>query len=83
MDSHAAARACASTTDTPFNADAVIWNLERFFNNQSPQFEAAGSAITRARVPVMESYRKRGRPHVADPHQLASPPTSPTWPSTS
>ena len=44
--------------NTPFNADAVIWNLERFFNNQSPQFEAAGSAITRARVPVMESYRK-------------------------
>jgi ABC-type transport system substrate-binding protein len=42
----------------PFNADAVIWNLERFFNNQSPQFEAQGSAITRARVPVLESYRK-------------------------
>ena len=43
---------------TPFNADAVIWNLERYFNNQSPQFEAQGSAITRARIPIMESYRK-------------------------
>jgi ABC-type transport system substrate-binding protein len=27
---------------TPFNADAVIWNLERYFNNQAPQFEAQG-----------------------------------------
>ena len=33
---------------TPFNADAVIWNLDRFFKNDSPQFEAAGSAISAA-----------------------------------
>ena len=43
---------------TPFNADAVIWNMDRFFRNDSPQFEAAGSAISRARVPILESYRK-------------------------
>jgi len=43
---------------TPFNADAVIWNLDRFFRNDSPQFDAAGSAITRGRIPVMGSYRK-------------------------
>ncbi|MCS6890624.1 MAG: ABC transporter substrate-binding protein [Rhodovarius sp.] len=43
---------------TPFNADAVIWNFDRFFNNQSPQFDPAGSAITRGRIPVLESYRK-------------------------
>ena len=43
---------------TPFNADAAMWNLERFFNPQSPQFEPAGSAITRARIPIMESYRR-------------------------
>jgi ABC-type transport system substrate-binding protein len=24
---------------TDFNADAVIWNLDRFFKNDSPQFE--------------------------------------------
>jgi ABC-type transport system substrate-binding protein len=41
-----------------FDADAVIWNLERYFNQSSPQFEAAGSGITRARAPLMESYRK-------------------------
>jgi peptide/nickel transport system substrate-binding protein len=43
---------------TDFNADAVIWNLDRYFNNQSPQFDAAGGAISRARTPIMESYRK-------------------------
>ncbi|GGG19941.1 ABC transporter substrate-binding protein [Caldovatus sediminis] len=43
---------------TPFNADAVIWNLDRFFRNDSPQFDPAGSAITRGRIPVLESYRK-------------------------
>ena len=43
---------------TPFNADAVIWNLDRYFRNDSPQFEAGGSGITRARVTILESYRK-------------------------
>ncbi len=43
---------------TKFDADAVIWNLDRFFKTDSPQFEAAGSGLMRARVPVMDSYRK-------------------------
>jgi peptide/nickel transport system substrate-binding protein len=43
---------------TDFNADAVIWNLDRYFNNASPQFEAPSSAMSRARVPLMGSYRK-------------------------
>lgn len=43
---------------TDFNADAVIWNLERYFNTSSPQFEPASSAMSRARVPVMGSYKK-------------------------
>jgi len=43
---------------TDFNADAVIWNLDRYFKNDSPQFEPAGAGMTRARVPVMASYRK-------------------------
>lgn len=43
---------------TDFNADAVIWNLDRFFKNDSPQFEAASSAMSRARVPMMSSYKK-------------------------
>src|SRR3954467_670089 len=41
-----------------FNAEAVIWNLDRYFNKDSPQFEPPSSAISRARVPVMGSYKK-------------------------
>src|SRR3979490_2917179 len=41
-----------------FNADAVIWNLDRYFNSESPQFEPPSSAMSRARVPVMGSYKK-------------------------
>jgi peptide/nickel transport system substrate-binding protein len=43
---------------TDFNADAVIWNLDRYFNGTSPQFEPPSSAMSRARVPLMGSYRK-------------------------
>jgi len=43
---------------SPFNADAAIWNLERYYNPDSPQFEAQGSAITRARNPNVAAYRK-------------------------
>jgi peptide/nickel transport system substrate-binding protein len=43
---------------TDFNADAVIWNLERYFNKDSAQFEPPASGISRARVPLMDSYRK-------------------------
>jgi peptide/nickel transport system substrate-binding protein len=43
---------------TDFNADAVIWNLDRYFKNDSPQFDPPSAGISRARVPVMGSYRK-------------------------
>jgi len=43
---------------TPFTADAVLWNLDRFFKNDAPQFDPAGSAITRGRIAVMGGYRK-------------------------
>ena len=43
---------------TPVNADAVIWNYDRFFRNDSPQFEPAASGITRARTPILTGYRK-------------------------
>jgi ABC-type transport system substrate-binding protein len=43
---------------TDFNADAVIWNLDRFFKSDSPQFEPAASGISRARVPIMDTYSK-------------------------
>jgi ABC-type transport system substrate-binding protein len=43
---------------TDFNADAVIWNLERIFNKDSPQFEANAVGIMRSRVPILASYKK-------------------------
>ena len=61
---------------TAFNADAVIWNLDRFFRNDSPQFDPTGSAITRGRIPVLESYRK------VDDHTVELTTTRPVsyWP---
>jgi peptide/nickel transport system substrate-binding protein len=41
-----------------FNADAVVWNFERFFNPQSKQFETQGAAITRARNPWLKAWKK-------------------------
>src|ERR1700693_5006381 len=41
-----------------FNADAVIWNLDRYFKSDSPQFEVAASAMTRARAPLVASSKK-------------------------
>src|SRR3978361_1520092 len=43
---------------TDFNADAVVWNLDRYFKNDSPQYEPPGAGITRARAPLMGSYKK-------------------------
>jgi peptide/nickel transport system substrate-binding protein len=43
---------------TDFNADAVIWNFDRSFKNDSPQFDVAGSGLMRARLPTLVGYRK-------------------------
>ena len=56
---------------TDFNADAVIWNLDRLFKNDSPQFEAQGSGTARARVTIMGGYQK------IDDHTVAISSTRP------
>jgi len=43
---------------TDFDADAVVWNLDRYFKSDSPQYEVASSAMTRARAPLVGAYRK-------------------------
>jgi len=43
---------------TPVTADAVVWNFGRFFKNDSPQFDPAGSAVVRGRIPMLAGYRK-------------------------
>jgi peptide/nickel transport system substrate-binding protein len=41
-----------------FNADAAIWNLDRYFKQDAPQFDPPGAAVTQARNPFITSYRK-------------------------
>ena len=41
-----------------FNADAVMWNLDRYFKPDTPQADATGGAIARARNPWIAGYRK-------------------------
>lgn len=43
---------------TAFDADAVIWNLERYFNKGAPQFEPPAAGIVRARAPILTGYSK-------------------------
>jgi ABC-type transport system substrate-binding protein len=39
-------------------ADAVVWNLDRFYNEKSPQFDAPASAIVRSFVNMLDRYQK-------------------------
>ncbi len=43
-----------------FNADAILWNLEKVLNDKSPQFDAKQSAQVRPRIPSIASYKKTG-----------------------
>ena len=41
-----------------FNADAVVWNLDKVLNDQAPQFDKRQSAQVKTRLPGVASYRK-------------------------
>jgi peptide/nickel transport system substrate-binding protein len=41
-----------------FDADAVIWNLEKVFNKDAPQFDQRQAAQVRPRLPGVASYKK-------------------------
>jgi len=41
-----------------FNADAAIWNLDRYHKADAPHFEPAGAAQVQARIPFIAGYRK-------------------------
>ena len=43
---------------TGWNADAAIWNLDRFFKQDAPQFDPPNAAVTKARDPYVANYRK-------------------------
>jgi ABC-type transport system substrate-binding protein len=40
------------------NADAVIWNFDRIYNERSPQFDAPASVIVRSFVNMLDRYQK-------------------------
>ncbi|PAS96715.1 MAG: ABC transporter substrate-binding protein [Candidatus Dactylopiibacterium carminicum] len=46
--------------DSEFNADSVIWNLDKVLADKAAQFDAKQSAQVRPRVPSIDSYRKLG-----------------------
>jgi peptide/nickel transport system substrate-binding protein len=43
---------------TPFNADAVMWNFDRLFRTDAPQYDQMASALTRSRAPLVASWHK-------------------------
>lgn len=47
------------------NADAVIWNLERYYNDKAPQFDPAAAAYLRSRASLLKSWEKLDNRRVA------------------
>ena len=43
-----------------FNADAVVWNLDKVLSDKSPQFDAKQTAQVKSRIPSIASYKKVG-----------------------
>jgi peptide/nickel transport system substrate-binding protein len=50
---------------TPVTVDAVIWNLQRLYDEKSPQFDAAASAIVRSFVNMLDRWEKIDDRHLA------------------
>src|SRR5437764_65177 len=42
----------------PFNADAVVWNVEKVLKQDAPQFDASQVGVTASRMPTLASARK-------------------------
>jgi peptide/nickel transport system substrate-binding protein len=41
-----------------FNADAVIWNFRRIYDDKSPQYDAPAAPIVRASVSMVDAFEK-------------------------
>ena len=42
----------------PFNADAVVWNVQKVLDKSAPHFDAAQVGVTTSRLPTLVSARK-------------------------
>src|SRR2546430_6283759 len=43
---------------SPFNADSVVWNVEKVLKQDAPQFDASQVGVTASRMPTLASARK-------------------------
>src|SRR6201996_7789760 len=43
-----------------FNADAVIWNLRRIYDEKAPHYDAPAAPIVKAAVSMVDTYEKAG-----------------------
>lgn len=43
---------------SPFNADAVVWNVEKVLNDQAEQFDPSQVGVTASRMPTLRSAKK-------------------------
>ncbi|MDI1262053.1 MAG: ABC transporter substrate-binding protein, partial [bacterium] len=42
----------------PFNADAVVWNVDKVLKSDAPQFDASQVGVTASRMPTLASAKK-------------------------
>lgn len=43
---------------SPFNADAVVWNVQKVLDKTAPHFDASQVGVTASRMPTLRSARK-------------------------
>ncbi|HEX3989656.1 MAG TPA: ABC transporter substrate-binding protein [Acetobacteraceae bacterium] len=43
---------------TDFNADAVIWNLRRIYDEKSPQYDAQSAPVVKAVISMVDTFEK-------------------------
>ncbi|MEI2416884.1 ABC transporter substrate-binding protein [Orrella sp. JC864] len=43
---------------SPFNADAVVWNVQKVLDKSAPHFDASQVGVTASRMPTLRSARK-------------------------
>src|ERR1700753_1688242 len=43
---------------SPFNADAVVWNVDKVLKQSAPQFDPSQVGVTASRMPTLASARK-------------------------
>jgi ABC-type transport system substrate-binding protein len=43
---------------SPFNADAVVWNVQKVLDDKAPHFDASQVGVTASRMPTLRSAKK-------------------------